>query len=190
MGNNLTKLLPTVLMVTIMGIGGAKASHCDNSSFSGSYALRVSGFAEGVFDSSGTLHPYSALQPITIVGQANFDGNGSFARIDYAVQNGSPAIPAGTPLTENGFRSGITGTYQIADDCTGILTADFVTGQINGFALSVVDNGQTVFGVSTFSHQPMLPPASLPSGTTCSAPDGCDLGVNLAIEFVRNPNRH
>lgn len=186
MGGKLNKLIPTAVTLILIGIGDA-AANCDNSSLSGSYSLRANGFAEGVFDSSGTLHPYSALQPITIVGQADFDGNGSFTRVDFAVQNGTPAIPPGNPLTANGFRSGITGTYDVAADCTGVLTANFVTGQVNTFALAVVDYGQSIFGVSKSSHQPMLPPASLPSGVTCSS--GCDLGVNIAIEFDRNSNR-
>jgi hypothetical protein len=175
-----------ILVYMLIGIGGATAN-CDNSSLSGSYSLRVNGFAVGVFDSSGTLHSYAALQPITIVGQAIFDGSGSFTRVDYAMQNGSPAIPPGNPLTDNGFRSAISGTYDIAADCTGVMTTTFVGGQVNTFALAVVDYGQSIFGVSKTSHQPMLPPASLPSGTTCSS--GCDLGVNLAIEFDRNSIR-
>jgi hypothetical protein len=101
------------------------------------------------------------------------------------VQNGLPVITP--PVTANGFRAGETGSYDIASDCSGVMTNNIPSGQTNTFAIAVADFGQRVYGVVSSTHIPSLPPALAPSGTSCSS--GCDVGVNLLIEFTQSSSR-
>jgi hypothetical protein len=182
---NSIKVIIAISSVLIGSPGAHAQRACDNSSLQGQYAFKVVGTLVGVFDSSGTLHPLVASQPINAIGQAIFQGNGQYSRVDFAVQNGAPVITP--PVTTNDFRAGETGTYDVADDCTGVMTNNIPSGQTNTFAIAVADFGERIFGVVSSTHIPTLPPALVPSGTTCSS--GCDVGVNLLIEFTRNSLR-
>jgi hypothetical protein len=160
-------------------------SACDINSLEGQYAFKAQGETVGVFDTSGTLHPLASPQLISSIGQFTFDGQGGFTRIDFAVNNG---VPAASPmLTEDGFRTGQTGSYTVASDCTGIITLEVPGGTEIVFAVALVDYGQSVYGVVKSEHIPGLPPAVVPTGAACDA--GCNIGVNLAIDLTKNSSR-
>jgi hypothetical protein len=163
---------------------GTGHANCDNSSLQGQYAFKVQGANVGVFDSMGTLHPFASPLLVNAVGHFSFDGNGSLSRIDYNVSNGTPTITAATPLTEDGFRTGQTGSYSIGDDCTGNLVLNVPGGRVIQIAIALVDYGQGVLGVVKAEHAPSLPAALLPADTACDS--GCDLGDNILVEMTRN----
>jgi hypothetical protein len=176
----------TAILGLMVGCGGAYAQRtCDNGLLRGPYAFTVVGSSVGIFDSSGTLHPFASPLPINVVGQAIFDGQGGYTRVDFAVQEGSPV--SSPPLTSNGFRADQVGTYDIAEDCTGTMTNSIPSGQTNTFAIVLVRYGEQIFGVVTGTNVPSVPPAALPSGTSCDA--GCSTGVNLSINFIRDSGR-
>jgi hypothetical protein len=174
--------------ILIGTVGGYASANCDTSSLSGQYAFKAQGAVIGVFDPSGTLHSFNSPQLVTSVGQFIFDGNGSFTRSDFAVNNG---VVAGspTPLTDTGFRTGQSGNYIVDADCTGVISLSIPGGTEIDFATALIDFGQSAVGTVKREHIPGLPPAAVPAGTTCDAGSGCDVGVNLLIELTRNTAR-
>ncbi|MBV9252512.1 MAG: hypothetical protein JO227_25130 [Acetobacteraceae bacterium] len=174
----------------LMAAAGVRANSCDNSSLAGDYALTATGEVLGVLDASGTLHPFTAPQPLNAVGQITFDRNGGLTRIDFPINNGTPGITPGTPLTESGFRTGQTGTYSLSDDCTGMMVVNFPGGVVIDFAIAVQGHGQVVNAVVAHEHVPALPPAVVPSGATCDASSsGCDVGGNVLSVMTSNTPR-
>lgn len=113
-----------------------------------------------------------------------FDGTGSFVRQDVAVNSGT-VLGAPTPLTETGFRTGQSGTYTVAADCTGTLSL-FIPGGIEiDFAMVLADSGRIISAVVNKQHVPVLPPAIVPAGTSCDAGVGCAVGVNVLLDFTK-----
>jgi hypothetical protein len=157
-------------------------ANCDTASLSGPYATTSQGTVVGVYDAGGVLHPLASPQLVTGVGQINFDGSGSFTRIDVAVNSG---VPAGspTPLTDTGFRTGQTGTYAVDEACTGVLNLSVPGGVEITFALVIAENGRKASATVVKEHVPALPPAVVPEGTSCTAGAGCEVGVNLVLEL-------
>jgi hypothetical protein len=156
---------------------------CDNSSLNGVYPFTVSGYTVGIYDSSGTLQYLNPSQPLSSVGQYTFDGQGNFTRIDYNVGNGVPVNGPSTPVNDAGFRTGQTGTYAIADDCTGTISLN-ANGAMIELKVVVVDYGLSVRAIVKSEHVPGFPPALLPAGTTCAS--GCDEGVNILAELKKD----
>jgi hypothetical protein len=166
-------------------------ANCSTDSLSGRYATTSQGTVVGVFDAGGVLHPLTSPQLVTGVGQITFDGNGNFTRIDVATNSG---VLAGspTPLTETGFRTGQTGTYTVAPDCTGVMELTVPGGVEITFAMVVSERDRKISATVVKEHIPALPPAAVPEGTSCSVGTGCDVGVNLLLELAQvfTPSRH
>jgi hypothetical protein len=182
----------------LVGAGGAQATPaCDQSSLRGQYAFTLQGMTLGVLDpptdlmagQPGVLHPFASPLPVTAVGQFTFDGHGSFTRVDFNMSNGTPTIFSTTPLTTYGFRTGQTGSYEVYPDCTGNIVLDVPVGREIHIAIAVVGYGQRVFGVVASEHAPSLPPAIVPSGTSCAAGTGCELGDNILLKLTQNAPR-
>jgi hypothetical protein len=172
----------------LVGASGSNAkANCDNNSLQGEYAFKAQGAILGVVDSSGVLQPFASPQQLNAVGQFMFDGNGSFTRVDFAVSNGTPQINASTPLTDDGFRTGQTGTYRVADDCTGTMVVNIPGGTVLDLALALVDQGQAAFAVISHESVPGLPPSIVPAGTSCTS--GCDVGPSVSVELTRGLSR-
>jgi hypothetical protein len=171
----------------LIGASAAPAlADCSNGSLSGEYASRTQGSVIGVFDSSGALHPLATPQVVSGVGQTTFDGNGSFVRSDVGVNSG--VVLVSPMMTDTGFRTGQSGTYQIDADCTGTLSLSEAGLEID-FAIVLSDSGRMVTGTVVKEHVPALPPAIVPAGTSCDAGTGCSVGVNLLIDFTQVSSR-
>jgi hypothetical protein len=150
---------------------GASYANCDNGSLNGVYPFTTSGYIVGVFDSSGVLHYLNPAQPLSAIGQYSFNGEGTFTRIDFNVTNGIPANTASIPVNQSGFRTGQTGTYSIAEDCTGTISLN-ANGAILELPIVLVDFGLSARAIVASEHVPGF--ANPPDGTSCTA--GCDLG--------------
>ena len=78
----------------------------------------------------------------------SFDGQGNFTDLNFAMRDGVPNVPAGTPgLTPDGFTSQ-TGTYHINPDCTGAGTMSQANLSTT-FVIVVGDRGRTFRIVGT-----------------------------------------
>jgi hypothetical protein len=161
--------------------GQASYANCDNGSLNGVYPFTTSGQIVGVFDSSGVLHYLNPAQPLSAVGQYSFDGQGTFTRVDFNVTNGIPGNTASTPVNQSGFRTGQTGTYSIAEDCTGPISLN-ANGAILELPIVLVDFGLSARAIVASEHVPAF--ANPPDGTSCTA--GCDLGVNVLIDLKKD----
>jgi hypothetical protein len=160
---------------------------CDNGSLAGSYSFRVQGENLGLLDASNVFHPFASPEPFAGVGQYMFDGNGGFTRTDYNVGLGTPAFPP-SPVNDQGFRTGVSGTYSISEDCTGTITIGLLTtGTQIVLAISVVEYGQSVFGVIKTEHATTFAAANNTSDLACTA--GCNVAVNLPFEAQTNSRR-
>lgn len=179
-----TALIGSALML-LTGIASSVAqADCDNSSLTGNYTFRVQGENVGVLDSTGAVHPFASPLPVNGAGYFNFDGNSSLTKVDFNMGNGAPSITPAIPLTENGFRTGQTGNYDVDADCTGNLTFNVPGGRVVQIAFSLIDYGGGLYGVVKAEHAPTLPAAILPQGISCDS--GCDLGDNIQVEMVKN----
>jgi hypothetical protein len=185
--NNFKRMISSCCVLISAGIGPALAD-CSNSSLSGDYASKTQGSVIGVFDSSGALHPLATPQVVSGVGHTTFDGNGSFVRSDVGVNSGV-VLGSPTPLTDAGFRTGQSGTYQIDADCTGTLSLADPGGLEVDFAIVLSNDGRSMTGTVVKEHVPALPPAIVPAGTSCDAGTGCSVGVNLLIDFTQVSSR-
>jgi hypothetical protein len=94
--------------------------------------------------------------------------------VDYNVGNGVPVNGPSTPVNDAGFRTGQTGTYAIADDCTGTITVN-ANGAMIDLQVVVVDYGLSAQAIVKSEHVPGF--ANPPEGTSCSS--GCDEAVNI-----------
>lgn len=160
----------------LIGAGsGIALADCDTSSLSGPYAGRTQGAVIGVLDSSGALHPLASPQMVSGVSQIGFDGNGSFVRSDVAVTSGV-AAGSPTPLSDDGFRTGQSGSYTVDVDCTGTISLMVPGGTEIDFAIVLADSGHTVHAVVTKEHIPGLPAAMVPAGT---------VGVNVLLDMTQ-----
>jgi hypothetical protein len=176
----------TIVLVGILTSAGvSRAADCDNHSLRGQYAFTTVGTIVGVFDSAGVIHPLASPLLVTAVGQYTFDGHGSFTRVDYNVVNGTPSINSKTPLTEDGFRTGQTGTYSVAPDCTGNMVLNIPDGEEINLAIVLVNFGKGLHAVGKQFHVPGF--SAPPPGTSCDS--GCELGVNNLSELTQNSSR-
>ncbi|MGA8198278.1 MAG: hypothetical protein WB902_33500 [Acetobacteraceae bacterium] len=164
----------------LVGTGTCYA-HCDNGSLNGVYPFTTSGFTVGIYDAAGTLHNLNPPQPLSSVGQYTFDGQGTFTRVDFNVGNGIPVNNASTPVNESGFRTGQTGTYAIAEDCTGTISLN-ANGAMIELQVVVVDFGLSARGIVKSEHVPGF--ANPPAGTSCAS--GCDEGVNILFDLKKD----
>lgn len=130
------QILGLIALVTMVGAfsfaasaqaNGDSGTACSQTTIRGNYG----------YDISGTffLSPTVPLQ-LASVGRMTFDGAGNMT--------GTDTNSFGGLITVNP----ITGTYQLARDCTGTLTVVFPQGTITT-ALSVVDNGKEIFTIET-----------------------------------------
>ena len=86
----------------------------------------------------------------------SFDGQGNFTDLNFAMRDGLPNVPAGTPgLTPDGFISQ-SGTYHINPDCTGAGTMS-QPNLSTTFAIVVGDRGRTFRIVGTSLHVATIP---------------------------------
>ena len=155
---------------------------CDNSSLNGVYPFTASGFTMGIYDAANVLHYLDPPQPLSSVGQYTFDGQGNFTRVDFNVGNGVPVNNApSTPVNESGFRTGQTGTYSIAEDCTGQIDLN-ANGAIIKLQVVVGDFGLSVRAIVASEHVPGF--ANPPPGTSCSS--GCDEAVNILVDLKKD----
>jgi hypothetical protein len=154
---------------------------CSNASLRGVYPFTTSGYTMGIYDSSGVLHYLSPPQPVSSVGQYTFDGRGNFTRVDFNVGNGVPVNGPSTPVNESGFRVGQTGTYSIANDCTGTISLD-ANGAMIELQIVLVDNGLSANAIVKSEHVPGF--ANPPEGTSCTG--GCDEGVNILVSLTKD----
>jgi hypothetical protein len=163
------------------------ARSCDVGSLSGSYVFRVAGANLGLLDAANTLHPFTSPEPFGGVGEYTFDGNGGFTRIDWNTGLGTPAFPP-SPVNDEGFRTGVTGSYTVSDDCTGTITVGLATtGTQVVLAIALVDYGQGFYGVIKTEHASTFAAANNTSDLTCTS--GCDVAVDLRVEGQMNARR-
>jgi hypothetical protein len=154
---------------------------CSNASLQGIYPFTASGYTMGIYDSSGVLHYLSPPEPLSSVGQYTFDGQGNFTRVDFNVGNGVPVNGPTTPVNESGFRTGQTGTYSIAGDCTGTISLN-AHGAMIELQIVVADNGSSARAIVKSEHVPGF--ANPPAGTSCTG--GCDEGVNILVSLNKD----
>ncbi|MBV9252511.1 MAG: hypothetical protein JO227_25125, partial [Acetobacteraceae bacterium] len=168
----MTPFKTLIALAAMLAAGSARADDgtCSNSSLQGQYAFKAQGANVGVLDATGALHPFASPWLVNGAGYFTFDGNGSLTKVDY-MGNGTPSINPAIPLTDDGFRTGQTGTYAVDEDCTGNLVFDVPGGREIHVAFSVISFGQGVFGVVKSEHAPTLPAAILPAGIMCDS--GC-----------------
>lgn len=179
------RTLPTMalLAVAVSGTPAIAAGACDNSSLAGSYAFHAEGQNLGLLDSSNAFHPFKAPEPFAGVGEYMFDGNGSFTRLDYNTGLGTPAFPP-SPVNDEGFRTGVTGTYSVSEDCTATFTVGLAATTQVILAVALVDYGQRAFGIIKSEHVTSFSPANNTSDLQCDA--GCNVAVQLTTEIVHN----
>jgi hypothetical protein len=122
-----------------------------------------------------TVTPFPTGQSLADgVGVTYLDGQGNFTALDFAMRDGSPNVPAGTPgLTPDGFASA-TGTYHVNPDCTGA-GAMSQPNLTTTFVLVVGDHGRTNREVGTSLHV-----AAIPGNPDCVS--GCDLAAQVTQE--------
>jgi hypothetical protein len=119
---------------------------CTNSNLNGTYAFEVHGQSITV----GTSGGFTSTGLIDGVGQADFDGNGTFTQHDYIVMNS--ALVPGAMVDEDGFHSGETGTYTVNPDCTGNAVITLGPGNTRSLELVLADNGRMVHSICVQCH--------------------------------------
>jgi hypothetical protein len=179
---NSTKMIIAIAGLLICSAEAHADRTCDNGSLLGQYASRAHGATVRVLDASNTLHAFASPLLLNAIGQFMFNGDGTFTRLDFTIADGTPQPSPN--VRSDGFRINQSGTYSIADDCSGTMTVNIPGRTQLGLALAVGDFGQHVFAVISSEHVPFLPPAALPAGTSCSS--GCNLGANVSVEMTQN----
>jgi hypothetical protein len=117
-----------------------------------------------------------------------FDGNGTFTRIDYNTGLGTATFPP-SPVNDEGFRTNVSGTYSVSEDCTATFTVGYsATAQII-LAVALVDYGQRAFATMKSEHLSAFPSAGAVNTSDLSCDSGCNLGVYFTAEIVRNSTR-
>jgi hypothetical protein len=171
----------TALSGFLLAASTTAFADCDNGSLSGVYPFTASGYTVGIYDTSGTLHYLSPPQPLSSVGQYTFDGQGNFTRVDFNVGNGVPVNGPTTPVNDSGFRTGQSGTYSIAGDCTGTISLN-ANGAMIDLQVVVGDYGLSARAIVKSEHVPGF--ANPPDGTNCTS--GCDEGVNILVDLKKD----
>jgi hypothetical protein len=195
MKNLIWKGMLAALLFSIVLSSAAKAQDgdndgCSDATLQGDYAFTLHGESIGVLVPQTTGAPKLApfASPLLADGVAitHFDGNENLKQVDFVMRNGTSAATPTTPLTENGFRSGETGTYSVKSDCTGTFKITFSDTTEIDVAFVLGNHGREIRTVVTRQHVPLLPPAIIPTGATCAAnTGGCDLGVQIRSDGVR-----
>jgi hypothetical protein len=183
-----SKTKVAVILSSIMILsGGTSYAGCDTSSLSGSYAFRVAGENLGLLDSSNAIHAFQRPEQFAGVGEYTFDGNGGFTRIDWNTGLGTPAFPP-SPVNDEGFRTGVTGTYTVSEDCTGTITVGLATvGTQIILAIALVNYGEGFYGVIKSEHAATFSAANNTSDLSCAS--GCEVAVDLRVEAQKNSAR-
>ncbi|MFL5258029.1 MAG: hypothetical protein ACJ8AI_35140 [Rhodopila sp.] len=101
--------------------------------------------------------------------------------MDVNVGNRIPVNTASTPVNEAGFRTGQTGTYAIAEDCTGTISLNANGGMIE-LQVVVADYGLAARAIVKSEHVPGF--ANPPPGTSCA--NGGDEGVNILVDLKKD----
>jgi hypothetical protein len=167
--------------------GGTSYAGCDTGSLSGSYAFRVAGENLGLLDSSNAIHVFQRPEQFAGVGEYTFDGNGGFTRTDWNTGLGTPAFPP-SPVNDEGFRTGVTGTYSVSDDCTGTITVGLASvGTQIILAIALVNYGDGFYGVIKSEHAATFSAANNTSDLSCTS--GCEVAVDLRVEAQKNAAR-
>jgi hypothetical protein len=172
-----------MLAVVVTGTPAIAAGTCEQSSLVGSYAFHTEGANLGLLDASGAFHPFKEPEPFAGVGEYTFDGNGNFTRVDYNTGLGSPAFPP-SPVNDQGFRTGVVGTYSVGEDCTATFIIQLSATQQIILAVALVSYGQEGFGTIKSEHVGSFSPANNTSDLPCDS--GCNVAVQLTHEFVQN----
>lgn len=115
-----------------------------------------------------------------------FDGNGSFTRVDYNTGLGTPAFPP-SPVNDEGFRTGVSGTYSVSEDCTATFIVGVAATTQVILAVALVDYGQQAFGTVKSEYVTSFSPANNTSDLSCDS--GCNVAVQLTAEIVHNATR-
>jgi hypothetical protein len=167
-----TKLTSIALML-LASCGIATADECSTAMLSGDYDASFHTVRLGLLSGNPpTSTPFPTGQSIADgVAVYSFDGQGNFTDLNFAMRDGVPNVPAGTPgLTSDGFISQ-SGTYHINPDCTGAGTMS-QPNLSTTFAIVVGDRGRTFRIVGTSLHV-----ATIPGNPDCAS--GCDLAAQI-----------
>lgn len=129
----------------LLATGGiAAADECSTAMLSGDYDASFPTVRLGLL--SGNLRTLPAFPTVY-----SFDGQGNFTDLNFAMRDGVPNVPAGTPsLTPDGFTSQ-AGTYHTNPDCTGAGTMSQANLSTT-FVIVVGDLGRTFRIVGTSLH--------------------------------------
>jgi hypothetical protein len=146
------------LLLAFTCAASAQAGTCSNASLRGNYGFTISG---------EILPAPGAVLPVAGVAMTHFDGKGNLSQVDFVMRGGSSAAPPGSPLTDNGFRSGETGTYTVNSDCTGLAAIHFSDGSEIDLKLVVVSRGGEIHTVVSALKTPTG--ATLPSAVRSDA---------------------
>ena len=177
-GNNMpslwTKLTSAALML-LASSSIAAADECSTAMLNGEYDASFHTLRLGVLSGNPpTLAPFPTQSVVDGVAMYVFDGEGNFTDLNFAMRDGSPNVPAGTPgLTPDGFILQ-SGTYHINPDCTGAGTMS-QPNLSTTFVFVVGDRGRTFRIVGTSIHV-----ATIPGNPDCVS--GCDLAAQVTQE--------
>ena len=168
----------------LLATGGiAAADECSTAMLSGDYDASFHTVRLGLLSGNPpTSTPFPTGQSIADgVAVYSFDGQGNFTDLNFAMRDGVPNVPAGTPgLTPDGFTSQ-TGTYHINPDCTGAGTMSQANLSTT-FVIVVGDRGRTFRIVGTSLHV-----ATIPGNPDCVS--GCDLAAQVTQDGERITRR-
>ena len=89
---------------------------CSDATLKGDYAFTISG---------QILHSDGTIDNRTGIAMRNFDGRGNITFVDFVASLTPGRVPPGGINLNPTFRSGLTGTYHVNPDCTGIAEEDF-----------------------------------------------------------------
>jgi hypothetical protein len=168
----------TVVMLSVAARAQNEDNNgCSNATLRGPYSFSTHGEAIGFFvGTTLTRFPFPTL--VDAVQITTFDGAGSLTAVDFIVRNGLPVVGATT--TPSGFRTGETGTYSVAPDCTGTIVLNTPDGAVITLKFVLGNNAHEVRAVFASQHV-----AQIPNNPDCAPPTGCNLAVNIQSSGVR-----
>jgi hypothetical protein len=167
------------LLLALVAPSLAAQGQCTNATLHGAYGFSIQGEVIGFFVGT-TLTRFATPTLVNGVAMEKFDGAGHITAVDFIMRNGASVIGPTTPVTPNGFRSGETGTYSVASNCTGEITLHPPDGAEINQKFVADDVGKELRVV--FSRQHVL---QIPGVADCVPPAGCDLAVNVSAEGRR-----
>ena len=143
---------------------------CSNATLKGDYAFTISG---DILHRDGTTDHRSGIA------LRNFDGKGNITFIDFVASLRPGFVPPGGINLNPSFRTGITGSYNVNPDCTGIAEEDFPppqgvnSGQVIKMMFVLSDHGREIHEVVA---------SLVPAGSQTPVPvlihaDGAKLGL-------------